>query len=308
MKKKLNIHLYVTDECNLKCNHCYNSKWVNNKKTKKHLSLQEIIQIITTLYNNYNVDFHIEGGETFLWKDMSNLLTELDDNILRTITLTTNGTIDVSHLSHQLKKLNNIRVSVCGHTDEMQKIIRNTPIKKILNNVNLLRNTFVPINLRMTLHKENFKEIFNSIDYFINENHKSISIYEFQNVGRGLNYESRYLMNEPEFIEFLIMLSKQTFITHLDSFRINFNSSRLHLINQYKQKLELSGLKIKELDNEHSLTINYNGELGICPWLLGDDTLSNFDINTFRTQIEHYYKNNLLLHECNHCSAISIYK
>lgn len=308
MKETLNVHLYVTDKCNLQCNHCYNAKWVNNNKSDKYLSLPEVNKIVAILYKNYNVDFHIEGGEIFMWKDINEFLEKLDDNILNKITLTTNGTIDMSLLNHRLKNLNRIRVSVCGHTDRLQKMLRNIPLKKVLHNVDLFRNENIPINLRMTLHKGNFREIFNSIEYFICNNHKDISIYEFQSVGRGIRNESKFLLSEYDFIEFLGLLSSQHFVKNLDSFNINFNSSRVGLIRQYKQKLESVDLKVKEFNNNHSLTVNYNGEIGICPWILGEDKLSNYNDEIFQSQIEYYFVNNFLLHKCEHCSSISISK
>lgn len=308
MKKELGIHLYITEKCNLKCNHCYNAKWINNPQPTKLLSLSEIIQIIKILHQKYTVDFHIEGGETFLWEHIDSLLSGLSDDVLKTITFTTNGTINLLQFGELLEKVGNVRFSICGHTDELQNMIRNIPLKPVLENMEVLKKYNIPLSLRMTLHKRNFKVLLDSIEYFTGRDFYNISIYEFQNVGRGSEYESIYLMNESEFSEFLQLLENNTFWNRLNNFRINLNSSRVDLVKLHQKRLESKGFKVKMLDIEHSLTVNYNGEIGICPWILGDDKIAELNINSFDTQIEHLYNNDMLLHTCKHCSVISIYK
>ncbi|NDV57977.1 radical SAM protein [Bacteroides sp. 519] len=308
MKRKMNIHLYVTDKCNLNCSHCYNAEWINKEQVKKHLSLEEIIYIINLLYKKYDVDFHIEGGETFLWEHIYDLLNNIDDNILKTVTLTTNGTINLLSYTQQLEKVNNLRFSVCGHTDELQKKIRNIPLKPILDNIQPLVDHNIPINIRMTLHKGNFDKILDGIDFFVNKRLFNISIYEFQNVGRGSLFESLLSMSDSDFQIFLELLEKNLSWKKLNNFRINLNKLRIPAINSHINDLQAKGFKIKKLETEHSLTINYNGDIGICPWSIGGDTIAEFDINSFDSQIENLYKTNSFLHSCDHCSAISIFK
>ncbi len=306
MKNQLNIHLYVTDKCNLSCKHCYNSKWINTNSTN-NLELQEVVDVISVLHKYYDVDFHIEGGETFLWQPIFDLLSKLDDNILKSITLTTNGTIPIAQYSYLLKNVNQLRISVCGHTDELQKMIRNISIKPISENIFLLVKQSVPLNIRMTLHKKNYKEILNSINYFSENNIKSISIYEYQNVGSGKINEDEFKLTNDNFIEFLISLT-QFNTSNIESLKINLNKSRIKQIEFFRKRLEGIGLKTKILKEEPSLTINYNGEVGICPWVLGEDTLFNLRNGNYISNLEYLFANNVLYHDCNYCSAISIYK
>lgn len=306
MKKPLNIHLYVTDKCNLSCKHCYNASWINTNSST-NLELKEIIYVIKNLHEKYDVDFHIEGGETFLWKPIFELLRQLDDEILKSITLTTNGTIPIVQYSFLLEKINQLRISVCGHTDEMQKILRNVPINPILENVFLLKNEYIPINMRMTLHKRNFKEIFDSLNFYSEHNLKNISIYEFQSVGAGKLNENEFKLDNDSFIDFLTILSHFD-SSHIDKLKINFNKSRIKQIEAFREKLSENKLKVKILENEPSLTINYNGDVGICPWVVGEDTIFNIRNGNFPVKIEQLYNNNAFLHECDYCSVISIYE
>ena len=76
----------ITDDCNLRCSHCYNSNYFKNKKP--------IPGNFSKVYNQIdkrNVKhIHLLGGEPFKHTDLWNFIDYVSDDI--SISINTNGT------------------------------------------------------------------------------------------------------------------------------------------------------------------------------------------------------------------------
>ncbi len=298
----LNVHIYVTPVCNIRCKHCYYDAGITVKK-EELLTIGQLKNIITELDTAYDADFHIEGGELFLREDIHELFESLPDSVLKHITITTNGTLDLSGHTDYLKKIHCLRVSVCGHTDEMQKELRGIGLTKVLETVHYAKNENIPLTLRMTLNKKYYKELLTASiqHYYEKEKIKEFSLYEFQPVGRGRKFEKVYAMDEEDCGMVMQMLKN---IPYEDiKLRISFSNKRRHIVEKYQRELEEYGYEVLYLQPEESLTVNYNGDIGICPWNIDKDILGRYTEN-----VQTLIKNIDLYHTCEYCSAIVIQK
>lgn len=60
------------------------------------------------------------------------------------------------------------------------------------------------------------------------------------------------------------------------------------------------------LKSAASLTIDYNGKMGVCPWEIGYDYFTEtFNQNTFVEFMKAYF-NTKLMHNCSYCSSIRV--
>ncbi len=287
-KQRLNIHLYVTPICNLNCIHCYYEAKNLKYSIKNILSIDNMKFIIETLIDNYDAYFDIEGGELFLRNDINKLFNSLDKKYLKRLTLTTNGTVNFDLKEKYLKYLDEFRISFEGDSNILQQQIRGIELDKPLNlAINLLKNQIMP-TIRITIHKYNYQKIEQIIDFFSSYGLNRFSFYEFISVGRGKKHTD-FELNDKEFH----LLAKQIKDLEYDniSYKFSFSQKRLKYFDNF---LDISQIP--------SLTINYNGNMGICPWQIGKDIFAKFDRENFLNRI----KKQNLIHSCNYCSSIRI--
>ena len=286
-KKRLNIHLYITPICNLKCIHCYYEAKDINFYINKNISIDDMKYIIISLIDNYDAYFDIEGGELFLRDNIHILFDSLDKKYLKRLTLTTNGTVKFNINSNYLKYLDEFRISFEGDNDILQERIRGIKLDKPLNlALKLLKYNIMP-TIRITIHKYNYKNIGKIIDFFYSYGFIKYSFYEFISTGRGKKHKDLELDKK----EFLILSSQIKELNRNDiSYKFSFPKKRAIYFENY---LDISGVD--------SLTINYNGDIGICPWQIGQDIFAKFEKDNFLNIIDRN-----LLHQCNYCSFIRI--
>lgn len=132
MKDKIEVHLHTNDNCNLKCIHCYNKSGEGSAYNIPEIeSLLKLIQYFCTAYE---AEIHLEGGEIFLRPDLLHRMNSLPQETLQCVTITTNGTIriDEPEIIDMLRKINALRISVEGHTDGQQRIVRGIDLEKVV--------------------------------------------------------------------------------------------------------------------------------------------------------------------------------
>jgi len=295
MKKRLNIHLYVTPICNLKCIHCYYEAEDQKFQIDNLLSIDELRYIIISLIDKYDAYFDIEGGELFLRDDINELFSRLNSKYLKRLTITTNGTIDFDCNQAYLKELDEFRISFEGDTDILQQSIRKISLKQPLRLANKLLKLGINPTIRITLHKENFKFIRRMTEFFKNKGFYQFSFYEFQKSGRAF-LDNKYSLSNDNI---LIILDNMDTLDKNILFKFSFSKSRVTLIKQY------NNYSIKNISNISSLTVNYNGDIGICPWKIGQDIFMKFDKSNFIENIDNEIDNSLI-HSCTHCSYIRV--
>lgn len=307
-ERKMNVHLYVTPICNLRCRHCYYEARLADYAPAHLIGIEQIAQIVMTLSDEYDVFFDIEGGEFFLRDDIMELLKAMPDRYWSRVTITTNGTIEIKGSFETLKLLDEFRVSVEGHTDDLQEELRGIPLGPVLRTCAILRSEGVPITLRTTLHKKNHRYVTEMIGHFVNLGFTRFSMYEFQSVGRGADCNNTYALDESDLYAVLEQLSSiPAMVDGLELVKLSLNARRLPLIHNYKRNLEACGYEIVELPETPSLVIDYDGRLAVCPWSLTSRTIGYFHAETFLSDIRHFYEIGALDHTgCSHCSAIRV--
>lgn len=303
-QKRVNFHIYCTQECNLRCKHCYSA---NNINHDNRLEIHQLKSIITVLNQHYDCYFDIEGGELFTRKDIGSLFMQLTKEQLNRITITTNGTILPDIGAAYLKELDDFRVSVEGHTDELHEDMRGIPLEKIMKNCEVWKRNGVAVTLRITLNRKNKDYIHDMITEFQKRDFHKFSFYEFQSVGRGMENAEDYSLEEEDIRAIIDEIQRVCQMEKgLETVKLSLARNRSQIVEQKQKELLNNGFGVEDFSDIPALTINYNGELGYCPWELTSHTCGFYERENFLHQIEHTIKEEQEHHDCQLCTAVRI--
>lgn len=222
----LNLTIWTTSECNLRCNYCYEKegKYIKKNSVNKTLLINYIKhRIIETNFDEYIViQFH--GGEPLLNFDMIKELVEIIEPIKdkRTIKygFTTNGTIWNEEIKSFLKKYKDsfdgyISISIDGNKESHN------------------------LNRRFISGKETF-------DYVISTSKELLSIFPHLRVRSTISCNT--ITNLYDNILFLILNGFKQIAISFDIFSSNWNEKSIDVIKREYDKI-LSLLNTDLLDD-----------------------------------------------------------
>ena len=305
-RQRLNVHLYVTPYCNLQCKHCYYVPMRPGSVLDRLLTIQEMSHIITSICDRYAAAFDVEGGEFFLRDDIGCLFESVPEDYWRNVTITTNGTVKIDIGPKHLSLLDEFRVSVEGHTDDLQKDIRGVPLGPILEACASLQSSGVPITLRITATKKNYMLLPDMLERFQSLGFTRFSLYEFQSAGRGCTRADEYGLSTDDLEQVLGFLCSCNLDDRIEVLKLSLSARRVRLVQIRQEKLTSHGYKIVDLSGIPSLTVNYNGDLGVCPWVIGPLKIGTYRDTSFVSDLAGLLDAGLLDHTCEYCSAIRV--
>lgn len=146
---KRNLHLYLTNRCNLRCPHCYmlsGMPMVNELKTEEILSL---LSSYRNLASGNRVT--ISGGEPSVHKDFELIIEEAGKLGLE-INLITNGSVlDEKMINNISSHISSVQVSIDGFSEESNSTIRGKGhFLKALNTIDSFLKKGVPTSVAIT--------------------------------------------------------------------------------------------------------------------------------------------------------------
>ena len=304
MQPQLEVHLHTNYSCNLRCGHCYNNSGGRNQEA---LPQQLVMGNITAFCPAYDVEFHLEGGEIFLCPELLERMDTFPDNILQRITITTNGTIQLEspRALSMLTRIGALRISVEGHTDNQQRTVRGIGLAPVLDTAAYYQQQGVPVVFRVTLSGANYDRfVEETIPGLMKQGCRTLQVYEFQQVGRGLSSGSQLALGKS-IGELLIAL--ETHGPFLNgSVKFMFPRERISEIYAHQEALGRSGFNVQLIVPENSMSIHADGGVYICPW---DNDRSHCLFNIKEMDLKSALRRldqEDLTHTCRHCSAIRI--
>jgi len=306
-KRQLNVHLYVTPICNLQCKHCYYDSWSSDRVPERLLTIDTIAQVIIGICEVFQASFDVEGGEFFLREDIRTFFELVPSRYLQFITITTNGLAEIKVAPRFLRQLGDLRVSIEGHTDELQLDVRGVLLGPVLETCYRLQASSVPVTLRITLHQKNYQVLTEMLIRLMDLGFARFSLFEFQAVGRGRDHKEEYGLSIEDMETVLAQLSSLPIDKRLETLKLSLSAGRVQLLARYRDRLAARGFNVVNLLGVPSLTINYNGDLGVCPWIVGQDRIGTLRVEDLASQLSHYITSGHLDHSCAYCSAARIW-
>jgi radical SAM protein with 4Fe4S-binding SPASM domain len=154
---------HITNECNLRCKHCYHDSYI-----KENINISNLILIADQLCNALNKwrkkgSFSITGGEPLMNSEiLFKLLDHLETRNINSIDLLTNGTLLNDNIIHKLKKYKKLRrfqLSLEGLEVTNDRIRGINSYATTLNAIDTLKRNGLVVSIMMTVGRHNKKEV-----------------------------------------------------------------------------------------------------------------------------------------------------
>lgn len=275
--------LYLTENCNLKCNYCYEgndkrSKTLNNQDLEKAISF-----IVQNNPQNENINLTFLGGEPLLNKDAIYLCMDIinhkwsQSKELFKFHITTNGILLDKEII-KLFKRNNVDVSISidgdKRTHNLNRRSKNgTDVyEDIIENMHLMQEMGLDFFVRMTVTENNAALLSANLQYFYNMGIRKFHI-GIDNMGEwtheGLNILDEQ-MEKMDYFYLEILGREEGAVLNLHDYKIGTFVAKT--IPQY-----CSGGSIGHL------VINSSGELFPCGYVVNNDI---WNLGTIETGLD----------------------
>ncbi len=186
------IQWHLTEKCNLKCSHCYQSG-----SCSEELSFNEIKEVISEVSDtlrawtgeqgiNFSSAFNVTGGEPFLRTDLFKILEEIKSYDFE-IYILSNGTLINREKAGILKNIgiSGVQVSIEG-PEGLHDVIRGKgSYKRSVDGVKHLLDNGIEVTLNMTLSNLNYDYVNESISIAANMGVQKMGFSRLVPAGRG---------------------------------------------------------------------------------------------------------------------------
>lgn len=184
------LYVEITDNCNLKCKHCYNESGSSNKE----INLQDIFKTIDDAYSAGVRGLSISGGEPFVSKQLMKILKYIQKYPEIRVSIITNATLinqkNIKEIIEICKYKPSIQISLEGIGNANDYIRGEGVFEQIESSIKLLKNNGFQFYFHTLLHKMNINQIEDLILYAIEQNAISIDFVFLKKKGRGsINFD-----------------------------------------------------------------------------------------------------------------------
>ena len=157
------VFLYITDQCNLRCEHCLYKPNLMFQLRNREIKLETALKLISTFREMGACKLTIMGGEPTMYgntdghEPLLKLISEAKSLGYEYIRIDTNGLFDDSLLSkEEFKKLDEITFSLDGHTAEINDPIRGEgTFEKCVPNMRKAIRLGYRVDITACVHKGN---------------------------------------------------------------------------------------------------------------------------------------------------------
>lgn len=166
MKPIFHIQWHITNLCNLRCQHCYQDDF-SEERDLDWRGLKGVAQnILTTLHDWEQIaSIHLTGGEPLLKQELFPLLDHLNQSpVVEELGIITNGLLLDQKVVERLSdfpKLKKIKISLDGADADVNDSIRGKGVfKRVIENIQWIKKEdLFEIILMFTLMRRNYKSL-----------------------------------------------------------------------------------------------------------------------------------------------------
>ncbi|NOQ24212.1 MAG: radical SAM protein [Bacteroidales bacterium] len=196
---EFDIQWHITNKCNLRCSHCYDSQCNLNELSHDEClkvidEIAEFSEVLNTLYKT-NIAINFTGGEPLLRDDLFELI-EYANNKGYYSKILTNGTLLNDDIIFSLEKLKVkfIQISL-DEIGEKHDLFRGQKgaFEKTISNIKKLTERNFKVNISCTISKYNIDKIDDLISLAIKLNVNGIKFGRLIPIGNGKNIEELLL-------------------------------------------------------------------------------------------------------------------
>ncbi len=282
----LTIVVNTTNRCNIHCKYCYASTNIDRNETFSTASIVDDITRLAGDKENRDISIVFHGGEPLLcWNDIAEMVVKLNSKFRNiSYSIQTNGILINKEIIDFIKTHNfKIGISLDGY-DKQTNINRfgedkKDCLKKVLLNINELIFNDIKIGVLSVITDKNYKELLNSVIFFVEKGVKYFGFNFFLSKGRGADNKTEIPIHE------LVKIYEK-----LARYINDYNAK--HELKDYISERTVSvliySLSHKPLGacfstpcsaGENLYAIDVNGDVYLCDEFIGD---SNFCIGNIR--------------------------
>ncbi|MBT9164698.1 MAG: Antilisterial bacteriocin subtilosin biosynthesis protein AlbA [candidate division WS2 bacterium] len=213
MAKNFSFQWHLTDLCNLRCHHCYQTVFNNQRDLSLFENLNILQNVVVNLEKNGydSLSINLTGGEPL----MSNLTYELLDSVaneacyslIKEVNVITNG-LSIERLHPYLNNplLQQIKISLEGPTREINDAIRGANVfDKVMENLKFLPPE--KVIFMFTLADYNYRYLEDMVELAEINGIKGLILERFIPLGRGKNIIEKTL-NAQQWCECIEYISQ----------------------------------------------------------------------------------------------------
>lgn len=115
------LHLYLTNECNLRCKHCY---MFAGEKEEDEMSTDQIFHLLSEFNSHGGLRVVFSGGEVSVRKDFGSILKHAHGIGLKTLVLTNGVAWSEKMINDLYEHIDEIQISIDGYSEETNASIR----------------------------------------------------------------------------------------------------------------------------------------------------------------------------------------
>jgi radical SAM protein with 4Fe4S-binding SPASM domain len=213
MREQFHIQWHITNSCNLRCQHCYQDDFSNDRDLD-WAGLEIISQNIQETMEGWNkvACINLTGGEPLLKPEVFPLLGYLDQKTaVEELGLITNGLCldrEIMERLSQFSKLRKIKLSLDGPDAETNDSLRRKgSFENVLETLSMLRQEKrFEIILMFTVMKRNYKSLSSYLHLFHEWGADGVILERFIPWGRGRE-RAEDVLGKKEWIDVARMLS-----------------------------------------------------------------------------------------------------
>ncbi|MFT0137232.1 radical SAM protein [Alcanivoracaceae bacterium MT1] len=190
VQKVRNLQFHLTNRCNLRCIHCYMDSGVKHYDEISIPQWKDIIDEASSRYEKWFLS--LTGGEPLVYQGYSEILKYAKEKGATT-GMISNGTLLSKRKIEELDGiLDHLQISLDGATEEVNDRIRGKGVfRKVVQNLNLLRETNIRIGLNVVVMKSNANNLKENLHKLIKEElggmNIDIDLSSFVSEGRGID-------------------------------------------------------------------------------------------------------------------------
>jgi len=154
------VDIDIINKCNLKCSYC--GHFASAGDVDSDLSTDAWLEFFEELGRYAVMTVCLSGGETFLRKDLKELLLGIVKNRMR-FSILSNGTLITEEIAAFVKatgRCNYVQVSVDGSGPLAHEVCRGDGnFRRTMNGLMILQKHGVPVAVRVTIHRHNVHDL-----------------------------------------------------------------------------------------------------------------------------------------------------
>ncbi len=283
------LYIEITSKCNLRCKHCYNESGNSNNE----IDINALFRLFEQVASMGVDGISISGGEPFMSANFLPIIRELKKYPQFTVNIITNGTLfDEKTINDILQILPNpiFQISLDGIGEQHDLIRGKGTFKKVNDAISLLKSCGCGFYFHALIHRYNYKNIDEFIDYSRNIGVHKIDFAFLKRKGRGkCNYESLALTCSEQ-IELMKYMNAKKEIISTNGFQVSFPTIFYGICPIFSEKFSTDIFARVDVNGNVFACQNFDGNCNSLGNILEEDISKIITEERFKKQKEHFTK------------------